>query len=72
MQATVPLAQPPVTLCVRVLKEFVGLVVGPKGKTIKEIQDKTRTHIVTPTHDNEPVFMVTGEGLKGVELVNDY
>jgi KH domain len=38
----------------------VGLVVGPKGATIKRIQQQTHTYIVTPSRDKEPVFEVTG------------
>lgn len=38
----------------------VGLVVGPKGATIKHIQQQTHTYIVTPSRDKEPVFEVTG------------
>jgi KH domain len=34
----------------------VGLVVGPKGATIKHIQQQTQTYIVTPSRDKEPVF----------------
>jgi hypothetical protein len=29
----------------------VGLVVGPKGATIKRIQQQTHTYIVTPSRD---------------------
>jgi len=39
---------------------LVGLVVGPKGATIKHIQQQTQTYIVTPSRDKEPVFEVTG------------
>lgn len=38
----------------------MGLVVGPKGATIKHIQQQTQTYIVTPSRDKEPVFEVTG------------
>jgi RNA-binding protein MEX3 len=41
------------------LKE-VGLVVGPKGATIKRIQQQTQTYIVTPGRDKKPIFEVTG------------
>jgi RNA-binding protein MEX3 len=34
--------------------------VGPKGATIKRIQQQTNTYIVTPSRDKEPVFEVTG------------
>ncbi|XP_059405449.1 RNA-binding E3 ubiquitin-protein ligase MEX3C-like [Carassius carassius] len=45
---------------VRVPYRMVGLVVGPKGATIKRIQQQTHTYIVTPSRDKEPVFEVTG------------
>merc|ERR1711972_64303 len=49
-----------ITLKVRVPYNVVGLVVGPKGATIKRIQTTTQTYIVTPSKDKEPVFEVTG------------
>lgn len=49
-----------VTIQVRVPYKVVGLVVGPKGATIKRIQQATSTYIVTPGRDKEPVFEVTG------------
>lgn len=49
-----------VTINVRVPYKVVGLVVGPKGATIKRIQHQTHTYIVTPSRDKEPVFEVTG------------
>lgn len=49
-----------VTIQVRVPYRVVGLVVGPKGATIKHIQQQTQTYIVTPSRDKEPVFEVTG------------
>lgn len=49
-----------ITIQVRVPYRVVGLVVGPKGATIKHIQQQTRTYIVTPSRDKEPVFEVTG------------
>uniref|UniRef100_A0AAR5NZ22 RING-type domain-containing protein n=1 Tax=Dendroctonus ponderosae TaxID=77166 RepID=A0AAR5NZ22_DENPD len=49
-----------VTIQVRVPYRVVGLVVGPKGATIKRIQHQTHTYIVTPSRDKEPVFKVTG------------
>ena len=48
------------TTQVRVPYRVVGLVVGPKGATIKRIQQQTHTYIVTPSRDKEPVFDVTG------------
>lgn len=48
------------TIQVRVPYRVVGLVVGPKGATIKRIQQQTHTYIVTPSRDKEPVFEVTG------------
>ena len=55
-----PNAPGQVTIQVRVPYRVVGLVVGPKGATIKRIQQQTRTYIVTPSRDKEPVFEVTG------------
>lgn len=48
------------TLGVRVPMSMVGLVVGPKGATIKRIQAHTGTYIVTPGRDRDPVFEVIG------------
>jgi len=48
------------TIQVRVPYRVVGLVVGPKGATIKRIQQQTNTYIITPSRDKEPVFEVTG------------
>ncbi len=33
---------------------------GPKGATIKRIQQTTNTYIVTPGRDKEPVFEIAG------------
>ncbi|KAJ7308223.1 hypothetical protein JRQ81_008744 [Phrynocephalus forsythii] len=44
----------------RVPYRVVGLVVGPKGATVKRIQHQTHTYIVTPSRDKEPIFEVTG------------
>lgn len=38
----------------------MGLVVGPKGATIKRIQQQTNTYIITPSREKDPVFEVTG------------
>ncbi|KAM6958770.1 RNA-binding E3 ubiquitin-protein ligase MEX3C-like [Aplochiton taeniatus] len=48
------------TIQVRVPYRVVGLVVGPRGATIKRIQQQTHTYIMTPSRDKEPVFEVTG------------
>ncbi|XP_073400008.1 RNA-binding protein MEX3D [Dendrobates tinctorius] len=48
------------TIQVRVPYRVVGLVVGPKGATIKRIQQSTHTYIVTPSRDKEPIFEVSG------------
>ncbi|XP_040058632.2 RNA-binding protein MEX3B [Gasterosteus aculeatus] len=63
--SSTPAAGPPnlpgeTTILVRVPYRVVGLVVGPKGATIKRIQEQTHTYIVTPSRDKEPVFEVTG------------
>ena len=49
-----------VTIFVRVPYRVVGLVVGPKGATVKRIQQNTGTYIVTPSRDMEPYFEVRG------------
>ena len=49
-----------ITIQVRVPYRVVGLVVGPKGATIKRIQQSTNTYIVTPGRDKEPVFEIAG------------
>ena len=54
------LQQHQITKEVRVPFKVVGLVVGPKGTTIKRIQEKTHTYIVTPGRDREPVFEIIG------------
>lgn len=41
-------------------ESFVGLVVGIKGGTIKEIEKATNTYIKSPTMHGEPVFTITG------------
>lgn len=48
------------TIQVRVPYRVVGLVVGPKGATIKRIQQTSNTYIITPSREKEPVFEVTG------------
>lgn len=49
-----------ITAYVRVPYRVVGLVVGPKGGTIKRIQQETHTYIITPSREREPIFEVTG------------
>ncbi|XP_043935698.1 RNA-binding protein MEX3A [Protopterus annectens] len=49
-----------VTIRVRVPYRVVGLVVGPKGATIKRIQQQTSTYIITPSRDRDPVFEISG------------
>ena len=49
-----------VTILVRVPYRVVGLVVGPKGATVKRIQQLTNTYIVTPSRDKDPCFEVRG------------
>ncbi|GIY36101.1 RNA-binding protein MEX3B [Caerostris darwini] len=48
------------TIQVKVPYRVVGLVVGPKGATIKKIQQNTNTYIVTPSREKSPTFEVTG------------
>ncbi|XP_041661611.1 RNA-binding protein MEX3B [Cheilinus undulatus] len=64
-RSSTPVPGPPnlpgqTTIQVRVPYRVVGLVVGPKGATIKRIQQQTHTYIVTPSRDKEPVFEVIG------------
>ena len=40
--------------------QVVGLVVGPRGTTIKRIQQSTHTYIVTPSRDSQPIFAIQG------------
>lgn len=49
-----------VTVQVRVPYRVVGLVVGPKGATIKRIQQQSNTYIITPSREKDPVFEITG------------
>ncbi|KPU81746.1 uncharacterized protein Dana_GF20555 [Drosophila ananassae] len=60
MQAGPPCIPGQITIQVRVPYRVVGLVVGPKGATIKHIQHETQTYIVTPSREKEPIFEVTG------------
>lgn len=60
MQAGPPCIAGQITIQVRVPYRVVGLVVGPKGATIKHIQHETQTYIVTPSREKEPIFEVTG------------
>ncbi|KAH8349344.1 hypothetical protein KR084_011483 [Drosophila pseudotakahashii] len=60
MQSGPPCMPGQVTIQVRVPYRVVGLVVGPKGATIKHIQQETQTYIVTPSREKEPIFEVTG------------
>jgi hypothetical protein len=38
----------------------VGLVVGPKGITIREIQQNTNTYIISPSPEKDPIFGIAG------------
>jgi len=49
-----------VTCEVRVPVRSVGLVVGPKGSTVKRIQQLTQTYILTPSRGTDPIFEVVG------------
>lgn len=54
---------------------LVGLIVGPKGQTIKKVQQDTATYIITPGRDKDPVFEITGcgEGVqRAKELIEDH
>ncbi len=59
-QASTMTGSDKVTIFVRVPYRVVGLVVGPRGSTVKRIQQLTRTFIVTPSRDKEPCFEVRG------------
>ena len=50
-----------ITIRVRVPIKLVGLVVGSKGATIKSIQQRTDTYIITPSREKDPVFEVKGQ-----------
>jgi len=53
---------------VRVPYELVGLVIGPKGATVKRIQQVTNTTIVSPSHDQkDPLFYIFGQTSDSVE-----
>ncbi|KAH8339525.1 hypothetical protein KR059_012051, partial [Drosophila kikkawai] len=60
LQSGPPCLPGQITIQVRVPYRVVGLVVGPKGATIKHIQQETQTYIVTPSREKEPIFEVTG------------
>lgn len=53
-----------ITVSVEVPYEFVGLVVGQKGATIKRIQQDTNTYITTPSRRHRPIFEVVGQPLE--------
>lgn len=58
-----------ITAYVRVPLRVVGLVVGPKGATIKRIQQDTSTYIITPSREREPIFEVCFESEGGWSTV---
>jgi KH domain len=49
----------------------VGLVVGPKGATIKRIQQQMHTYIVTPSREKEPIFEVSTGAIRK-KLLNPF
>lgn len=56
-----PIIQPgDVTIKISIEQKVVGLVVGFKGITIKNIQYQSNTYIVTPSRDQSPIFEITG------------
>ncbi|XP_055331483.1 RNA-binding protein MEX3D-like isoform X2 [Paramacrobiotus metropolitanus] len=64
-----------VTIQMPVPLRLVGLIVGPKGQTIKKVQQDTVTYIITPGRDKDPVFEITGckEGVqRAKELIEDH
>lgn len=60
VDSTLPGMAEKVTIFVRVPYRVVGLVVGPKGATVKRIQQNTGTFIITPSREMEPYFEVRG------------
>ncbi|MEN2500058.1 MAG: Zinc ion binding [Marteilia pararefringens] len=44
----------------RVPYNIVGLLVGPKGVTIKEIQSLSGCYIITPNRNRDPIFEIFG------------
>ncbi|GAU87650.1 hypothetical protein RvY_00465 [Ramazzottius varieornatus] len=64
-----------VTVTMQVPLRLVGLIVGPKGQTIKKIQQDTATYVITPGRDKDPIFEITGchEGVeRAKELIEDH
>ena len=64
-----------VTIQMAVPLRLVGLIVGPKGQTIKKIQQDTATYVITPGRDKDPIFEITGchEGVqRAKELIEDH
>ena len=57
-----------VSVRVRVPECTVGLVVGPCGQTIQQIQHATNTFIKAPTRLQEPIFEITGLNSKNIEI----
>ncbi|GAU98614.1 hypothetical protein RvY_09738 [Ramazzottius varieornatus] len=64
-----------ITIQLPVPLRLVGLIVGPKGQTIKKVQQDTGTYIITPGRDKDPIFEITGcqEGVERArELIEDH
>lgn len=40
---------------------MVGLVVGPKGATIKQVQQQTETYTITQGCDHNQLFKIMGD-----------
>lgn len=49
-----------ITVKFSIPEHFVGLVVGIKGVTIKEIEKQTKAYIQSPSIDSDPIFTITG------------
>lgn len=55
-----PVGNDVTSISVKVPYSVVGLIVGPRGATIKKIQAMTNTYIVTPSRERDPVFEIQG------------
>lgn len=71
-QAVTRLANPgDIAIKLNIPQRFVGLVVGFKGETIRNIQYHTDTRIVTPMRNELPIFQITGTSAN-VERAKNY
>lgn len=64
-----------ITVKLSIPERFVGLVVGVKGGTIKEIEKQTKAYIQSPTKHSDPVFTIIGSTEnceKAMNLISRY